>query len=186
MTPLNDPTSTTQPSIAMLQRVLDDLAQAVQAFSDEQYVQSPRMGSSGAVGEHVRHVLDHHRALLEGIAGGRINYDQRERGTSIETHRPRALDEIARLQQRVAALEVQHDLQMPLSLCVLVHPHQEPLVIHTTLEREMVFVLSHSIHHHAIIAMAAAHWSVRLPRYFGFAPATIRHLEQQACAPSAS
>lgn len=186
---------TTQPACATanlhrtlspLQRLLRELAAAVEAFTDQQYNSPPEDGVGGTIGGHVRHVLDHYRVLLEGVRVGRVNYDDRQRGTDVEQRRFTALQEIARRQRELAELGTYRQPDDPISVQALVAPDANPVILASTVERELVYVLSHSVHHHAIIALAAARWSVRLPRYFGYAPATIQHLEQQSCAPSPS
>ena len=57
-----------------------------------------------------------------------------------------------------------------------------PLEADTTFVREVVFVLSHTVHHNALIGVMAKTLGVPLPPYFGYAPSTIAHLEQSACA----
>lgn len=48
--------------------------------------------------------------------------------------------------------------------------------------RELAFVLSHTIHHNAIISAMVKTLGGWLPDHFGYAPATIRHMENATCA----
>jgi hypothetical protein len=48
--------------------------------------------------------------------------------------------------------------------------------------RELAFVLSHTVHHNALIAVMALTLGVSIPDRFGYAPSTIAHLEKVACA----
>jgi len=50
----------------------------------------------------------------------------------------------------------------------------------TTPERELAFVLSHTIHHHAVLGIMARELGVQAPERFGYAPATITHLAPAA------
>jgi uncharacterized damage-inducible protein DinB len=54
--------------------------------------------------------------------------------------------------------------------------------VETTVGRELAFVLSHTVHHNALIAVMARTLGVPVPDLFGYAPSTIAHLEKAACA----
>jgi len=57
-----------------------------------------------------------------------------------------------------------------------------PVEVETTVGRELAFVLSHTVHHNALIAVMAKTLGVPVPERFGYAPSTIVHLEKTACA----
>jgi hypothetical protein len=61
-------------------------------------------GSSG-VGEHVRHCLDHVRALTAAVNADEFSYDSRLRGTLVETDPAAAIEEIDRLVQALDNLK---------------------------------------------------------------------------------
>jgi hypothetical protein len=48
--------------------------------------------------------------------------------------------------------------------------------------RELAFVLSHTVHHNALIAIMAQTLGVPVPARFGYAPSTIAYLEKAECA----
>ncbi len=60
--------------------------------------------------------------------------------------------------------------------------HGVPVQVETTVGRELAFVLSHTIHHNALIGVMAAMLGVPVPDRFGYAPSTLVHLEKRACA----
>ena len=57
----------------------------------------------GSIGGHVRHCLDHVAALLDGLDGGVVDYEARERGTAAEGD-PAAAAWVAELDARLAAM----------------------------------------------------------------------------------
>jgi hypothetical protein len=68
--------------------VLDQCAAFLQQTGDAAYRAESRALVGGTIGRHVRHVLDHYRAILEpapvaGGTGGAIDYDHRERNVPI-------------------------------------------------------------------------------------------------------
>ena len=55
-------------------------------------------------------------------------------------------------------------------------------VVFATPGRELGFVLSHTVHHNALIAVIAAAVGAAVPPGFGYAPATVAHHRSRACA----
>lgn len=173
------------PTCRLLAATLEQLADLVRRLSDAQYVQHPVGVIASSIGGHVRHCLDHFQALCAGAAVGVIDYDARERGTSVETSRPSALAAIDELAGRVASLgplPLGHALQIR----TIVASDGAAIVAPTSLGRELSFVLSHTIHHNALISAMCRTLAVDVPEHFGYAPSTLAHLDRPPCARSAS
>jgi uncharacterized damage-inducible protein DinB len=168
------------PALALL-AVFEQLADLLLATSDEQYVQSPVGEVTSSLGGHIRHNLDHVASLLNALPTGRLNYDHRERGTNIETSRRAALQAIRHCQRVLLDLDIDA-LQVTLQLETLFDASEPPILVDTTMMRELAFVLSHTIHHNAIIGIMAKTLGIALPSRFGYAPSTIAHQEKRACA----
>lgn len=170
---------------APIVQLLDELAQVIAALSDAQYVHRPMSVIPSHIGGHVRHSLDHVQALLAATATGRLNFDHRERGTAIETSRGAALEAIEKL---IGDLRSLHPLvlEVPMTLHMMMHADARPVELSTTFTREAGFVLSHTIHHNAIISAMVKTLGGWLPPHFGYAPSTIDYQGKSSCAPSAS
>lgn len=164
-----------------LSAALGQLAALLEALTDLQYADASPAAFSSSVGNHVRHCLDHVEALLVGAESGVIDYDARERGTVIETDRSAALAAVRRYQRQLHTLPPAA-ADMPIRLTTLLDPAAPPALVASTLGREFAFVLSHTIHHSALIGALTRTLGVEPPRYFGYAPATIAHLAQPPCA----
>ncbi|HJZ58484.1 MAG TPA: DinB family protein [Gemmataceae bacterium] len=161
--------------------LLDQLLDLVESLSDEEYARKPVGVVPSSVGGHVRHNLDHVLALLRGLRGGEVNYDHRDRGTDVERDRLAALAEILRLEEELTAFPwdaVPHLVK----LTALVAPDRPPVTTLTSAERELAFVVSHTIHHNAIIGIMARLLGTEVPADFGYAPSTIAHQWSRACA----
>ena len=128
----------------------------------------------GTIGGHVRHCLDHARALLDTIDSGVIDYDARDRGTRIELDPGAARDEIHRL-RTLAESAAQKSPDLTVFVRVLPTRDGAPVQIRSTLGRELGFVLSHTIHHNAMIRGMAMAMGIGLPQSFGYAPSTLAH-----------
>jgi uncharacterized damage-inducible protein DinB len=144
-------------------------------MTPEQYARKPVGAVTGSVGGHVRHCLDHVAALLGSLDEGFLDYDRRERGTAVEASPAAALEALAGLERQLLALRAAD--ATPLVLRTTLSSALPPVEVNTTLGREMAFVLSHTIHHNALIGVAAQILGVPVPERFGYAPSTIAFLE---------
>lgn len=156
----------------------------VASLTDAQYVDATVNGPRGTIGAHVRHSLDHVEALLDGVHTGLIDYDARHRGTPVERERPSATERIDVLSARLSRCS--HSMDLPIQVRSCVTADSPPMEVASTLGRELLFVLSHTIHHQAMIALAAARLNLPLRADFGVAPATLRHLAADRSTTSGS
>jgi hypothetical protein len=169
----------------MIAAQLEVLAQGrafLAATTDAQYVEVIRPQFMSSSGAHMRHILDHYRALTRAGVDGMIDYEARERGGQIERSREAAssaLDEVESWLRRVdpALLSLPRLMRTEVQLSA-----RRVETIPTTLARELVFAASHAVHHYAMIAQVCAYQRVRLEPCFGVAPSTRSHLRAAACA----
>lgn len=175
----------TAPAALALAATLEQLAGVLRSLRDEQYTQRPVGPVSASIGGHVRHSLDHVRALVHGLDHGVIDYDRRERGTRIESHRAAAIAEIESLAAELRAIPTAAQFQ-PLTLVGVVTGDGPAVQVETTVGRELIFALSHTVHHDALIAVMVSLLGLAAPASFGYAPATLAHAQQAreaaACA----
>lgn len=168
--------------MAALAAVLDDLAAVVDSLGDAQYADSAVPGVSGSVGGHVRHCLDHVRALEHAIECGVVDYDSRQRDGLVETDRTLAWSLLLSARRRVSAVPASV-LARPVVVRTRMHAGMAPVEVLSTLEREVSFVIAHTIHHCATIAVLAGVTAERLPERFGIAPSTPVETVRPVCAP---
>jgi uncharacterized damage-inducible protein DinB len=168
------------PAVGPLVAVLGQLAELIESMSAEQYTRKPVGVVPSSVGGHVRHNLDHVQTLLDGLTRGVVDYDDRRRGTDVEADRGAAVEAINHLCLRL------RNSPWPAGdetfrLTQLVAPDAAPVTVWTTLDRELAFVLSHTIHHNALIGTMARLMGVPLPPEFGYAPSTLAHRRARPC-----
>jgi hypothetical protein len=163
-------------------QTLRDLRSLLSELTAEQYAgKASELFARSSIGGHVRHCLDHARALAEGWRTGTVDYDHRARGTSIETDLAAADAELVRLIGAVERLGLL-DASELLGVTVLPARDSRPITLSSTLAREIAFVLSHTIHHNATIrGMVLANGAV-VPESFGYAPSTLAHKDRIARA----
>jgi uncharacterized damage-inducible protein DinB len=156
-----------------LSRLLDELASVVMWLPAEVYSATFDSGVSGSVGEHIRHCLDHISALLAAGPSATLSYDHRQRGTAIEREPGAALQQILRLKTALDRWPTR-PLDEPIRVSSIVAPSGQSIAGWSTLARELAFVVSHTIHHQATIAVLLALHGFDVPDRFGHSPSTPR------------
>lgn len=167
--------------ISPMTLLLRELAGVIEQLSDEQYTQKPVGVIESSIGGHVRHCLDHVRSLLLAIDSGHLDYDHRERGTPVEAVRGCAISAIDEMIESLGELP-RFVITRPISVSVSMTSNGAPVSVLSSVGRELAYVLSHTIHHNAIICAMARTLGAWVPERFGYAPSTIRNLEKLACA----
>ena len=157
--------------IGALAQLLEDLGAVVANLSREAYCAPFEGGVSGTIGEHVRHCLDHVAALLAADPAMVLTYDRRQRGTPIEASPEAALQYIF---QQQSALErwPGRSLDEPVLVRSMVARDGRTVTGWSTLARELAFVVSHTIHHHATIRVLLMLQGQDVPERFGHSPST--------------
>jgi uncharacterized damage-inducible protein DinB len=161
------------------------LQQGQQAMATEDgalYQPEPGQGHA-PIGAHFRHVLDHYTAFFAGLALGRIDYDARAREAALESDPARAtaaaqriIEQLERIAPGLAAQPVQ------VNTAVATVEHGRPHWADSTVGRELAFLMSHTVHHYALIALHARQRGVELGDDFGVAPSTIEYRSTQLTA----
>ena len=130
------------------------------------------------IGAHFRHVLEHYHAFLEGLEEGRVDYDARPRDRRLEEDPDLA---VAAAEQVVVRLEELAGRPRWRQLFINSASEAGAADAHdwtaSTVGRELAFLLSHTIHHYALIRLLAYDHGVRLDADFGVAPSTLKHRE---------
>jgi uncharacterized damage-inducible protein DinB len=153
----------------------------IERVDDGSYTAPARGRFSGAIGSHVRHCLDHVRALIDSTLTGMCTYDRRVRGTPVETCRFAAIACLTDLQDELRQL-AETDLERPVTVETQVDIGGSVVLTTSTLGRELMFVVSHTIHHNALVTQLLETRGVSIARGFGVAPATPIHEDSFECA----
>lgn len=127
------------------------------------------------IGKHLRHVYDHFIAVMNGSASGDINYNLRNRDSMIER------DINASYQQLAALVTWVENLAAPAEEVVQVISEvdcakEQSQTFTSTLGRELLYLINHTIHHLAFIKLLLSHQNIMLPEAIGLAPSTASYL----------
>lgn len=125
------------------------------------------------IGGHFRHNLDFANSFLNGLETGKIDYGKRERNERIEQNRAFAIEQIVFLIRRLQ--DVQDDF---FEKEIAVRSEIDESVWHaSSAGRELEFLHSHTVHHHALVAEKLAAFGVEVSKDFGVAPSTLKFWE---------
>ncbi len=152
----------------------------LESLSQEEFVAVNPIGNGASIGAHYRHSLDHFRQLFAGLDYGIIDYDARTRESLLETDRQAALSATQELLTRAQDLRKLAGENPVEVRCCITYGEEDAGASSSTLGREMMFCISHAIHHYALIAMLLRGANRHVPQGFGVAPSTIRHQLESA------
>lgn len=170
------------PSHEAIAEVLHQGGSLLNSLSDEEYTRKVPAVFGSTIGGHYRHCLDHFRSLLQGLDAGEINYDHRERNSWIENDCMFALAETHRVLSAFESIPTRF-LDCPINVRSKINYQVDTApLIGSTVGREFMYAVAHSIHHYALIAVICGILEVPVPAGFGVAPSTLKYQADQAKA----
>jgi hypothetical protein len=162
-------------SDAIKQTLLDEIDKGIQIIEQlDDLTFRRRSDRSASIGEQFRHNLDFLNVFLLGAAIGRIDYTLRERDAEVEGSRKYAVQRFEFAKETLAGLS---------RLCGMVSVRSEidrGIWLQSSVERELEFVLSHTIHHHALIAEKLVAAGIAPESSVGVAPSTVEYRRRLA------
>jgi len=179
-----------QPSPALTADNILLLKQAVNVLNgldDECYVRPMAQAYDAGVGTHFRHCLNFYQSFETGFPIGRVDYDHRIRDLRMEQDRTYALMQYTSMIATLTRL-ANTDPNTP----ILVRqdtslPANDPAAwSQSSLRRELQSLVSHTIHHYALIAIMLRWQNYQPPKEFGVAPSTLQHWRSRDEAQPAS
>ncbi len=160
--------------IDALQTALQQELDLVGVLSAQQYSAAAKGPFTSSVGMHLRHNLDHFEAFFKGLSACEVDYESRGRNTMIEESPEVAASVLKQCIVKLDALRSSKDGDLK------VREESDAGVtkrvwLSSSIGRELQFLLGHSVHHNALIAMIVSGHGLNLPASFGVAPSTQRH-----------
>ena len=160
---------------------LHDLRSYLTVIGTEHYQVPIELLSRATIGQHTRHIIEFFSCLLEqgtNLPDPVINYAIRRRDYLIESNTEHALKAVDDISAKLNSLDTEINCMLDCS------EHGQPgLLVPSTIGRELIYTIEHTIHHLAIvkIALKSILPSLEIPEHFGVAPSTLRH-RLEACA----
>lgn len=145
----------------------------VSMLTQEQYVYVSKCLEGGSIGQHVRHILEFYACLIEGVGIGKVNYDRRERDLRISTNRLFALERMKEIMNQLNEIALDRSILLEGQFDV---DDSQCTETPTSVQRELIYCLEHSIHHQALIRVVLQELGLiqLVDTHFGVASSTIR------------
>lgn len=138
------------------------------------YSKPIRLLAGASLGEHTRHFVEYYQCLLDQFPEGKINYDKRKRQKSLEQDPYLAIQAIEQILNAIPLVVDEVPLLIESNYGV-----NSDLVVEeqTSLRRELLYNIEHTIHHLSIIKIGLDIESIgiQLPAHFGLTPSTLRY-----------
>ncbi len=146
----------------------------LQQLSDSAFNRPVDVVFGSTIGMHFRHNLDHYSCFLQGLDSGCIDYAARQRDIRLEQDRSYAVAETSRIRSEIKKL-----LWRSNGMYLSIARDDGKGLAATSIVRELEFLLSHTVHHYAIVAIICRLQGIKLDEDFGVAPSTLRHRSSQ-------
>lgn len=148
-------------------------------INDDLYTNVDYPHFKSGVGRHMRHVLEHYLGLL-AHSNGKIDYDARERDQQVENDRAYAISVAEGIIEGLNKLVVNSGY---LDQEVLIRNNEgtqtrDDAWSRSTVRREFQFLISHTVHHYALVAIILRIQGYYPDEEFGVAPSTLRYENQ--------
>lgn len=159
--------------------ILEQLRDVISQLDDKSFRQPVGLLGNATVGQHTRHTLEFFLCLEAGFETGVVNYDKRKRDKAIEQCTSNALGKISAISNFI------RNANEDAALVLAVNYHEskeETISMPTSFQRELAYNIEHAIHHMAImkIALLQLPGALEIPKNFGVAISTVRHIEANA------
>jgi len=142
-------------------------------ISLEHYIYSEDSDSPwmSGIGKHYRHIIDFYDRFIDQFP--LVNYDLRNRDLEIETNKDAAIIKINYLREALKNYEIK-DISKKIALYQGDMPFsRNEFIVNSSLGRELRYLIEHTVHHYAIIAMFLKYFGYSVPRGFGIAQSTL-------------
>jgi len=123
------------------------------------------------IGKHFRHIIDFYDRFIDQFP--LVNYDLRNRDLEIETNKDAAIIKINYLSETLKNYEIK-DISEKIALYQGdISFSRNEFIVNSSLGRELRYLIEHTVHHYAIIAMFLKHYGYSVPSEFGIAQSTL-------------
>lgn len=149
----------------------------IRKINEEQIKRNQDIYDCSGIGRHVRHITDHFLALKIGLEEKQVNYNIRNRDTDIEKNLIIAGKLLKNIMSWVFELD---DASQPLIIISEIDCDESiSKEFSSNRDRELLYLINHTIHHAAYIKLVAEKYGIKLPDEIGIAPCTASFLREE-------
>ncbi|HSE37601.1 MAG TPA: hypothetical protein VLG74_09885 [Blastocatellia bacterium] len=156
-------------------RLLTQGLDLLERLDDASYSNANAALSLNAACSHFRHCIDFYNCFLETIETGKINYDLRPRNNAVERDRKLAIAEIGKIIEEIGMLSLADGQKEVHVVLEGTTTGAASAWSRSSVMRELQSLLSHTIHHYALIALSLRLQGVEPGKGFGVAPSTLEY-----------
>ena len=156
-------------------KTLDEGLELLSTIKQEHFTHSCKPTFHSTIGAHFRHVLEHYKCVVSQIEQSEFSYDRRERDQLLECDINYAVNVLQELRTTISNFD---DDVFAKTYTII--DQQASSAIPTTLQRELLFLQSHTVHHYAMIGGMVRILGMSTESDFGVAIATRVHEQEQA------
>lgn len=153
------------------------------SITDDEYSYNNGKYFKSGIGRHFRHIVEHYISLINGYTE-KINYDLRERDLKLETNRKLMISELRNTIDSIETFGLNSELidkKIEVKSNEGIREGESPWSV-SSIRRELQFLVSHTVHHYALIGLILKTMDVEVPEDFGVAPSTLKHESEQETA----
>lgn len=175
-----------QNKLAVVKSNIYFLEQGVSILStitDDEYSYNNGKYFKSGIGRHFRHIVEHYISLIDGYTE-KINYDLRDRDLKLETNRKLMISELRNIIDSIETFGLNSAL---IDKKIEVKSNEGTGEVdspwsNSSIRRELQFLVSHTVHHYALIGLILKTMDVEVPEDFGVAPSTLKYESEQETA----
>ena len=148
---------------------LHQLLSILHQLTDDEYTCELKILNNQTVGKHIRHIVEFYQCLIN--AKSTVSYDERQRNLLLETSISYTSSTIELVLDKIDELDFSQNIQLKQLV------NNETYYVNSTIGRELIYCIDHSIHHFAIIKMALENCfpKIDLSNDFGIAYSTLKY-----------
>ena len=158
--------------LTIIQQNQSLIEQAIRLISNMQpllYKQCCEDVFASSIGQHMRHCIEHYDELFIAYTDKRVvRYHERPRNMEVETDSTVAANRLRFIHNQLERIGSEN-----ISLEVSDGGTADPSK--SSLARELEFLISHTVHHFALITVIANKLQIKVPEDFGIAPTTLKY-----------
>ncbi len=149
----------------------------LETITDELYTTNKGKYNKSGIGRHFRHIVEHYFSLIDAHFEGIINYDDRSRDLRLENDREFMIYTLSKVIDAIKELGKAPSLinNKVIIVCNTGSENEVDTVSSSSVLRELQFLISHTVHHYALIGFILKTMEFTPKKNFGVAPSTLKH-----------
>jgi len=154
---------------------LSELKFILNQIKDSDYYKIIPLLENGTVGRHVRHILEFYECLFISLKDNTVCYDERKRNLLLEENVRFACDYIDEIIDKIEEININERMLLKTKY------EETEIIMETSLFREIIYNIEHTVHHLAIIRIAISCELnyIDLSKTFGYADSTLQFMKSQ-------